>query len=115
MYVHFLGLYRGCQGIGRGGVVLSCVWVVVWWRERVGRLISIVEGWVSVFWGVGLCTCVVCVACAMSHVSILRSGVCPSIWHPSISDKLGAAVALGWNPMRSSLMGAFGSRRVSLW
>ena len=80
-----------------------------------GRLISIVEGWVSVLWGVGLCNCTVCVACGMSHVSILRSGVCPSIWHKSICDKPRADVALGRNPMRSSLMEAFGSRRVSLW
>jgi hypothetical protein len=62
-----------------------------------------------------LCSCMVCVACVMSHVSILRSGVCPSIWHLSISDKPGADVAPGWNPMRTSLMEAFGSRRVSLW
>ena len=80
----------------------------------VGRLISIVGGWVSVFWGVGLCSCMVYVACVMSQVSILRSGVCPSIKHLSISDKLGAAVVPGWNPMRSSLVEAFGSRRVSL-
>ena len=80
-----------------------------------GRLISVVEGWVSVLWGVDLCSCVVCVACVMSNVSILRSGVCLSILHVSISDKPGADVALCWNPMRSSLMEAFGSRRVSLW
>ena len=80
-----------------------------------GRLISVVEGWVSVLWDVVLCNCMVCVACVMSHVSILRSGACPSIWHLSISDKPGADVLLGWNPMRSSLMEAFGSCRVSLW
>ena len=79
-----------------------------------GRLISVVGGWVSVFWGVGLCSCIVYVACVMSQVSILRSGVCPSIWHPSISDKHGAFVVSGWNPMMSSLMEAFGSRKVSL-
>jgi hypothetical protein len=56
----------------------------------------------------------VCVACVMSHVSILRSGVCPRVWHLSISDKPGVVVAPGWNRMRSSLMEAFGSRRVSL-
>jgi hypothetical protein len=94
--------------------VLSCLWVVLQWRERVGRLISVAEGWVSVFWGVGLRSCMVCVACVMSHASILRSGVCPSIWYLSISDKPRAVVAPGWNPMRSSLMEAFGSRRVSL-
>ncbi len=58
-------------------------------------LISVVVGWVSVFWGVGLCNYMACVACVMSHVSILRSGVCPSIWHLSISDKHGAVVASG--------------------
>ena len=80
-----------------------------------GRFISVIEGWVSVFWGVGLRNCVVCVACVMSHVSILSSGVCPSIWHLSASDRPWAAVVPGWNPMRSSLMEAFGSRRVFLW
>ncbi len=79
-----------------------------------GRLSSVVEGWVSVFWGVNLRNCMVCVACVMSHASMLRSGVCPSIWHLSISAKPGAAVVPGWNPMRSSLMEAVGSRRVSL-
>ena len=80
-----------------------------------GRLISIVEGGVSVLSGVDLCNCTVCVACLVSHVSILRSGVCPSIWHVSISDKPRAAMATGWNLMRSSLMKVFGSCRVSLW
>ncbi len=79
-----------------------------------GRLISIFEGWVSVLWGIGLCNCTMCAACVMSHVSILRSGVCPSIWHLSFSDKPRADVAPGWNPMRSSLMEAFGSPRVFL-
>jgi hypothetical protein len=69
---------------------------------------------VSVLWGVGLCNCIMCVACVMNHVSILRSRVCPSIWHLSFSDRPRAAVALGWNPMRSSLMEAFGCRRVPL-
>ena len=39
-----------------------------------GRLISVIEGWMSVFWGVGVCSCMVCEACVMSHVSILMSG-----------------------------------------
>ena len=69
----------------------------------------------SVFWGVGMRSGMVCVACVISHVSISRSGVCPSIWHLYISDKPEAAVALGWNPMGSSWTEAFGSRRVSLW
>ena len=71
-------------------------------------------GWVSVFWGVDFCNCMVCVACVMSQVSILRLGVYSKIWHRTISDKPGADVTPGWNPMRSSLMEAFGSRRVSL-
>ena len=50
----------------------------------------------------------------MSHVSILESGVCPSIWHLSFSDKPRVVVAPGWNPMRSSLVEAFGTRRLSL-
>ena len=64
-------------------------------------------------WGVGSYSCVLCVACVMSHVSILRSGVYPSIWHLSFSDKPRADVAPGWNPMSSSFMEVFGSRRVS--
>ena len=80
-----------------------------------GRLVSIVEGCVSVLWSVGFFSCMVCAACVMSHVSILRSGVCPSILHLSFSDRPRAAVALGWNPMRSSLMEGFGSRKVSMW
>ena len=71
------------------------VWVLL------GRLISIVEGWVSVLWDVVLCSCMMCAACVMSHIHILRSGVCPSIWHLSFSDKPRADVALGCNPMRS--------------
>ncbi len=77
-------------------------------------MISVVGGWVSVFWGAGLRNCVEYVDCVMSQVSILRSGVCPSILHLSVSDKPRADVVRGWNPMRSSLMKAFGSRRVSL-
>jgi len=46
----------------------------------------------------------ICVACVISYVSILRSGVCPSIWHLSFSDKPRDVVAPGWNPMRISLM-----------
>ena len=78
-----------------------------------GRLISVVGGWVSVFWGVGLRSCVEHVDCVMSQVSILRAGVCPSILYLSVSDKPGAAVVPGWNPTRSSLVEAFGFRRVS--
>jgi hypothetical protein len=61
----------------------------------VGRLISIVEGWVSVLWVGGLCNFMMCAACVMSHVSILRSWVCPSIWHLSFSDKSRVVVAPG--------------------
>ena len=67
-----------------------------------------------VLWGVGLCSCMMCAACVMRHVRILRSGVCPSIWHLSFSYKPRADLSPGWNPIRSSLMEAFGSRRVSL-
>ncbi len=42
-----------------------------------------------------------CAGCVMSHVSILRSGVCPIELHLSVSDRPRAVVALGWNPMRS--------------
>ncbi len=45
---------------------------------------------------------------------MLRSGVCPSIWHLSFSDMPDAAVVPGWKPMRSSLMAVFGSVRVFL-
>ncbi len=55
-----------------------------------------------------------CAAYVMSHVSILRSGVCPSILHLSVSDRPRVVVVPGWNPMRSSLMEALGSIRVSL-
>ncbi len=55
-----------------------------------------------------------CAACVMSHVSILRSEVCPSMLHLTVSDRPRATVVLGWNPMRCSLMKAFGSIRVSL-
>ncbi len=62
---------------------------------------------------VGFCSCMLCAACVMSHVSILRSGVCPSILHMSFSDKPRTDMAPYWNPMRSSFIEAFGSRRVS--
>ncbi len=79
-------------------MILSCVWALLSGRGRLGRLISLVEGCVSVLWSVGFCSCMVCAACVMSHVSILRSGVCPSILHLSFSDKPRADVAFGWNP-----------------
>ena len=62
----------------------------------------------------GLCICVVRVACVISHVSMLMSGACPSIWHLSVSDSPGAAFAPWWNPMRCSLIVALGSNIVSL-
>ncbi len=53
-------------------------------------------GWGSlVMWDGGADGCAVCAACVSSHVSMLMSGACPSIWHLSISDKHGAAVVLG--------------------
>ncbi len=83
-------------------------------RGRVGRLISLDGGCVRVLWSVCFCSCMVCAACVMNHVSVLRSGVCLSIWHLSFSDKPRAGVAPGWNPMRSSLMEAFGFRGMYL-
>jgi hypothetical protein len=80
----------------------------------VGRLVAPVEGCVNVSWSIDFTSCMVCAACVMSHVSILRSGVCPSILHLTFSDRHRAVVVPGWNPMRSSLMEAFGYRRVSL-
>ena len=65
----------------------------------------------------GFCSfvvCTLCLACVMNHVSMLRSGVCPSIWHLSFSVMHGASVAPGWNPMRSSLMVVFGSFKLFL-
>ncbi len=79
-----------------------------------GRLVLIVEGCVNVSRSIGFCSCMVCVACVMSHVGILRSWACSSILHLSFCDRPRADVVLGWNPMRSSLMEAFGSRRMSL-
>ena len=79
-----------------------------------GRLVSIVEGCVNVLWSVGFCSCMMCADCVLSHVNILRSRVYPSMLHLSVFDRPRAVVFLGWNPMRSSLMEAFGSRRVSL-
>ncbi len=112
--VHASGLCRGCQGIGCGGVGLSGVYVVLSGPRRVGKLDSMVGGCVSAAWGAGLCVCVVSTACVSSHVSILMSGACPSIWHLSVSDKPGAAVVPSWNPMRCSLIVALGFNNVSL-
>ncbi len=69
----------------------------------------------SVMWGGGAGGCAVSAACVSSNVNMLMSGDCPSIWHLSISDKPGAAVFPGWNPMRCSLIATFGSVSVSLW
>ncbi len=79
-----------------------------------GRLVSIVEGCVNVSRSNGFCSCMVRATCVMSHVSILRSGVCLGILHLSFLDRPRDVVVLGWNPMSSSLMEAFGSRRLSL-
>ncbi len=57
---------------------------------------------------------VVSAACEISHVSMLMSGVCPSIWHMSVSDRPRAVVVHGWNPIRSSLIVALSSRSFSL-
>ena len=56
VYDNFSGLCRGCQGISSGGVVLICVWVVVFRQGRRDRLVSKGEGWVGVLWVNGLCS-----------------------------------------------------------
>ena len=81
---------------------------------RVGRVGSMFGSCVSAAWVAGFCVCVVSIACVISHVSMLMSGACPSIWHLSVSDSQGAAVAPWWNPMRCSLIVALGSDSVSL-
>ena len=81
---------------------------------RVGRLGSVFGSCVSAVCVAGFCVCVVSVACVISHVSILMSGACPSIWHLSVSDRQGAAVVPRWNPMRCSLIVELGSVSVSL-
>ncbi len=58
--------------------------------------------------------CVMCAIYLMSHASVLASGVCPRIRHLSVSAYHGIVVAPSWNPMRSPLIVAFGSRRVLL-
>ncbi len=90
--VHASGLCRGCQAIGCGGVGLDGVYVVLSGPGRVGKLGSMVGSCVIAVWDAGFYVCVVSVACVISHVSILMSGACPSIWHLSVSDKPGAAV-----------------------
>ncbi len=80
-----------------------------------GTLSSKVGGCVSVMWGGGPGGCAVSAAWVSSHVSMLMSGACPSIWHLSIFDILGAAVVPIWNPMRCSLIAAVGSVTLSLW
>ena len=99
----------GCGGVGLGGV-----FVVLLWLGRVGRLGSVLGNCVSAVKVVGICVLVVSVACVISHVSMLMSGACPSIWHLSVSDSPGAAVVPWWNPMRCSLIVALGSDSVSL-
>ena len=93
---------------------LSDVFVVFLELGRVARVGSMFGSCVSAVWGAGFCVCVVSVACVISHASILMSGACPSIWHLSVSDRPGAAVAPWWNPMRCSLIVALGSDSVSL-
>ena len=112
--VHASGLCRGCQGIGCGGVGLSGVYVVLSGPGKVGMMGSMVGSCVSAVWSAGFCVCVVSVACVISHVSILMSGACPSIWHLSVFNRPGAAVVPWWNPMRCSLIVALGSANVSL-
>ncbi len=108
------GLCRGCQGIGCGGVGLSGMYVVFFGLGRVGKLGSVVGSCVSAVWGANLFVCVVSVACLISHVSILMSGACPSIWHLSVFYRPGAVVAPWGNPIRCYLIVALGSANVSL-
>ena len=93
---------------------LSDVFVMFLGLGRVGRVGSMFGSCVSAVWVAGFCVCVVSVACVISHVSMLMSGACPSIWHLSVSDRPGAAVAPWWNPMRCSLIVALGSDSVFL-
>ena len=59
--------------------------------------------------------CVSNVDCVIIHViSMFMSDVCPSIWHLSVSDRQGAAMVPGWNPISISLIVALGSRSLSL-
>ncbi len=69
---------------------------------------------VNAVWGANVCVYVVSVACVISHVRMLMSGACPSIWLLSVSIKPGTAVVPCWNPMRCSLIVALGSVNVSL-
>ncbi len=110
--IHTLGLCRGCQGIDCGGMGLSGVYVVLSGLGRVGKLGSMLGSCVSAVWGAGFFVGVVCIACVISHVSILMSGACPSIWHLSVSDRPWAVVVPWWNPMRCSLIVALGSDNV---
>jgi hypothetical protein len=82
---------------------------------RMGKLSSMFGGCVSVMWGDGSGGCALSAACVSSHVRMLMSGACPRIWHLSLYVKPGAAVVPGWNPIRCSLIAAFGSVSVSLW
>ncbi len=112
--VHASGLCSVCQGIGCGGVDISDVYVVFLKSGRVGMLGSMVGSCVSAVWGAGFCVCVVSIACVISHVIIMMSSACPSIWHLSVSDRPGAAVVPWQNPMRCSFIVALGSDNVSL-
>ena len=80
-----------------------------------GKPSSMFGGCVSVMYGGGAGGCAVVVACVSSHVRMLMFGVCPRIWHLSLSVRHGAAVVPGWNPIRCYLIVAVGSVSVSLW
>ena len=109
-----LGVVKGLPGYWLWWVVIEWCFVVLLWLGRVGRLGSVFGSCVRAVGVVGLCVFVVSVACVISHVSMLMSGACPSIWHLSVSDRTGAAVARWWNPMRCSLIVALGSANVFL-
>jgi hypothetical protein len=80
-----------------------------------GKLSSMFGGCMSVMWGGGSGDCALSAACVSSHVRMLRSGACPRIWHLSFSVKPGAAVVPGRNPIRCSLIAAFGYVSGCLW
>jgi hypothetical protein len=63
--------------------MLYCVRILLSGRGSCVKFGSMLGGCVCVVLSVGMYACVVCTACAMSHDSMMMSGVCPSIWHLS--------------------------------
>jgi hypothetical protein len=89
VYIQSSGLCMGCHGIECGGVGLRCVRVVLSGRVGCVEYGSMLGGSVCVVLSVGVFACMVCMACATSHDSMFMSGVYPSIWHLSDSEKPG--------------------------